>query len=296
MTPQTETVWCDDLDVGIAELVGAGMRLDVIMPADSPAVAELSGGGRRVRLQRRAEAPAPDTGRAGMVYRDLLPEREGGRFIASHITIADGGPVPDYVHHHDVRFQVIHCVRGWVRVVYEDQGEPFTMHAGDTVLQPPHIRHRVLESSPGLEVFEVSGPSEHPTFVEHAITLPTTDTAPERDFGGQRFVRHERATATWTPWRADGFEAADTGIGVATGGLGGTRTVRTTTPGAHLPTGRHDAELVLWFVESGAATLTIGDEVRRLRVADAVAVPAGIDHALTDCTADLSFYEVTLPA
>jgi len=290
------TLWCDDLDGAVEALRAVGMRLDVIMPADSPSIADLSGNGVHVRLERRAEAPLPDTGRAGMVYRDLLPEREGGRYIASHITIPEGGPVPDYVHHHDVRFQVIHCVRGWVRVVYEDQGGPFTMHAGDTVLQPPHIRHRVLESSPGLEVFEVTGPAEHPTFVEHEIALPTTAVDAERDFAGQRFVRHELATATWTPWRADGFEAADTGIGAATAGLGGTRTVRATAAGAHLPAGRHDAELVLWFVESGAATLTLGDERRGVTVGDAVAVPAGVDHALTDCTADLSFYEVTVPA
>ena len=119
------------------------------MPADSPAVAELSGPTGGGAVGAAGGAPAPDTGRAGMIYRDLLPDRQGGRFIASHITIPDGGPVPDYVHHHDVRFQVIHCVRGWVDVVYEDQGPPFRMHAGDTVLQPPHIRHRVLEARPG---------------------------------------------------------------------------------------------------------------------------------------------------
>ena len=156
-----------------------------------------------------------------MVYRDLLPEREGGRFIASHITIADGGPVPDYVHHHDIRFQVIHCVRGWVRVVYEDQGEPFTMHAGDTVLQPPHIRHRVLESSPGLEVFEVTAPAEHPTFVEHDITLPT---------GAVGARPRLRRPALRPPRAGDGDVGAvarraasrppTPGIGAATGGLG----------------------------------------------------------------------------
>ena len=291
------TLLCDDLDAAVGALRAAGMRLDVIMPADAPAVAELSANGVRVRVQRRAEATPPATGRAGMVYRDLLPGREGGRFIASHITIPDGGPVPDYVHHHDVRFQVIHCVRGWVRVVYEDQGEPFTMQAGDTVLQPPHIRHRVLESSPGLEVFELTGPAEHPTFVEHDITLPTPATRPDRDFRGQRFVRHELATATWTPWRATpGFEAADTGIGAATAGLGGTRTVRATRSGAALRPDCHDAELVLWFVEAGTARVTLGVERRTLAAGDAVAIPAGVEVALSDCTDDLTFYEVTVPA
>ena len=84
-----------------------------------------------------------------MRYRDLVPGRLGGRYIASHIEIPDGGTVPDYVHFHDVVFQMIFCAAGWVRVVYEDQGEPFVLHAGDCVLQPPLIRHRVLEASPG---------------------------------------------------------------------------------------------------------------------------------------------------
>ncbi len=50
-------------------------------------------------------------GRAGMLYRDLIPNRQGGRFIASHIRIPDGGPVPDYVHFHKVRFQMIFLPR-----------------------------------------------------------------------------------------------------------------------------------------------------------------------------------------
>jgi quercetin dioxygenase-like cupin family protein len=119
-------------------------------------------------------------GRAGMGYRDLLPGRWGGAFIASHILIAEGGEVPDYVHFHRIRFQMIFCARGWVDLVYEDQGEPFRLVAGDCVLQPPEIRHRVLRSSPGLEVIEIGCPAVHDTLVEHVITLPTdhVDTRP----------------------------------------------------------------------------------------------------------------------
>ena len=46
-----------------------------------------------------------------MRYRDLIP-RLGGRFIASHILIDQGGPVSDYVHFHSVRFQMIYCHNG----------------------------------------------------------------------------------------------------------------------------------------------------------------------------------------
>ncbi|MFT5288179.1 MAG: quercetin dioxygenase-like cupin family protein [Planctomycetota bacterium] len=92
-----------------------------------------------------------------MRYRDLIPECLGSRFIASHIQIAGGGPVPDNVYFHALRFQMIFCLSGWVKLVYEDQGDPFVLRAGDCVIQPPHIRHRVLESSPGLEVGLPSG-------------------------------------------------------------------------------------------------------------------------------------------
>jgi quercetin dioxygenase-like cupin family protein len=168
-----------------------------------------------------------DVGRAEMLYRDLLPSRQGGRFIASHIRIPDAGPVPDEVHYHNIRFQLIFCVAGWVRLVYQGQGDPFVLAAGDCVLQPPGIRHRVLESSGGLEVVEVTCPATLETLFDPEMSLPTP--REDRDFEGQWFVFHRAAEATWTPWRRDsGFECRDTGIGSATGGLVGARVVRAT--------------------------------------------------------------------
>ena len=102
-------------------------------------------------ISRAADAD-PSVGRAGMQYRDLIPAVSVGWFIASHISIPGAGPVPDYVHHHDIRFQLIFCHAGWVEVVYEDQGEPFVMHPGDWEIQPPHILHRVMASIEELEV------------------------------------------------------------------------------------------------------------------------------------------------
>ena len=78
-----------------------------------------------------------------MLYRDLLPDRYGGLVIASHIHVPEGGNVSDYVHYHRVAFQLIFCVKGSARLVYEDQGEPFDLCAGDCVLQPPTLRHKV---------------------------------------------------------------------------------------------------------------------------------------------------------
>ncbi|MCA9729751.1 MAG: cupin domain-containing protein, partial [Candidatus Eisenbacteria bacterium] len=166
-------------------------------------------------------AGAGNPGRAGMLYRDLIPGRQGGRYIASQISIPQGGAVPDYVHFHEVHFQMIYCHRGWVRVVYEDQGPPFVMEAGDCVLQPPGIRHRVLESSPGLEVIELSSPAEHVTRADPELDLPTPSLLPGRVFHGQRFLWFRAASAgavsrsSHPGFAATSLEMADATAGVA---------------------------------------------------------------------------------
>ncbi len=245
-------------------------------------------------ISRMAGEGAFDAGRAGMLYRDLIPGRLGGRFIASHIRIPQGGPVPDYVHFHKIRFQMIFCRTGWVRLLYEDQGPPFVMEAGDCVLQPPQIRHRVLESSPGLEVIEIASPAVHETFAEHVITLPTMRTDPDRDFGGQRFLRHVAAKARWQPWRVSGFECRDTGMGEATRGLAGARVVRPK-GASETPRAAHDREFQFFFLLDGAATLTCNG-THPLTAGDAVTIPAGLPYALSACSDGLSLLEVTLPA
>ena len=236
------------------------------------------------------------TGRAGMRYRDLVPDRQGGSFIASHIRIPDGGPVPDYVHYHKIRFQMIYCYRGWVRVVYEDQGPPFLLQAGDCVLQPPRIRHRVLESSPGLEVIEISCPAEHDTLADHELALPTPSVRPRRDFQGQLFVRHQAAAATWRPWRLTSFECRDTGIDAATDGLASVRVARPS--GTPVPQFcRHDAELLFLFVLEGGLTLHCEDrDSCRLAAGDSLVLPATMSYAFAECSRELELLEVAMPA
>ena len=225
-------------------------------------------------------------GRAGMRYRDLIPSRLGGVFIASHIHIPNGGPVPDYVHYHRIKFQMIYCKSGWVRVVYEDQGEPFVMHAGDCVLQPPEIRHRVLESSDNLEVIEIGAPAEHETFAEHQITLPTAQLKPDRDFSGQRFVRHVAEKTPWLPWRYSGFEARNTGIDTATSGYASAMTVRAK-KSAVITESKHQHQLLFMFILSGSATLEAGSdhETKQLQIGTSVTLPSTLNFKF-EATAD----------
>jgi len=232
-------------------------------------------------------------GRAGMGYRDLIPGRQGGRFIASHIRIAQAGPVPDYVHFHEVRFQMIYCRAGWAELVYEDQGPPFRLEAGDCVLQPPRIRHRVLASSAGLEVIEMGCPALHETRADAALTLPTDRYEPNRDFAGQRFHRHIGAEAPWRPWRAAGFEWRDTGIAAATGGLAGAGVIR---PQGAASTGmlEHQGELLFLFVLKGTLTLDCASR-HALADGDAATIPAGLPYRFSACAPELRLLEVTMP-
>ena len=236
------------------------------------------------------------SGRAGMQYRDLIPGRLGGRYIVSHIRIPSGGPVPDYVHHHHVVFQMIYCYKGWVRLVYEDQGPPFIMNAGDCVLQPPHIRHRVLECSEGFEVVEIGCPAEHATLVDHEMELPTADIRPERDFGGQPFNFHKSADAAWIAWRIEGFEMRDTGIGMATNGLVAVVVFRPSGKPTEIRT-RHDTDLLFNFVLVGSVTLDCEDGSHwDLAAGDSYTLPAEMNYTLSAFSADLEILEITSPA
>jgi quercetin dioxygenase-like cupin family protein len=228
-----------------------------------------------------------------MTYRDLIPSRLGGRFVASHITIPEGGPVADWTHFHKVRFQMIFCASGWVRVVYEDQGPPFVMAAGDCVLQPPRIRHRVLESSPGLEVVEIGCPALHETRADHDMPLPTGRVLPDRDFGGQVFLRHVAAEAPWTPEGDTGFERRDAGMSRATRGLADAVVLRPS--GAdRLAVPPRDGELLFGFVLEGAATLGRLGDTHLLGRADAFVIPPGEAWSLEEASSDLALLRVSV--
>lgn len=232
-------------------------------------------------------------GRAGMLYRDLIPGRLGGRFIASHIRIPDGGETQDYVHYHKALVQLIYCKAGWARVVYEDQGPPFVLEAGDCVLQPPEIRHRVLESSAGLEVIEVACPAEYETRADHEMELPTREVLPERLFGGQRFALHRARGANWAPWRLDGFEARDTGVAAATNGLAVARVVKSDSAITAMDGGRSGELLFLFILQGALGIKSQGHGNHQLQAGDSCVIPAGVNYGL-EADAGLEMLEVSL--
>ena len=245
-------------------------------------------------VRRLADQAPWVIGRAGMQYRDLIPTRLGGSIIASHIRIPDGGPVPDMVHFHRVGFQLIFCYRGWVDVVYEDQGGPIRLTAGDCFIQPPEIRHRVLEASDGIEVIEIGVPAEHITEIDHDMTLPTQHLRPDREWQGQRFVFNQAAGADWQPARLPGFISRDTTIAANTQNVAGVHVLRRGQGDPQWTT--HDADIHFTFVMEGAMTLEgEGKEPYRLEPGDAFVIPPGMATRYADPSGDLELLEVTLP-
>ena len=245
------------------EVVFQSALADLRIPAAVPALL----------ISRSSDLVNWSIGRAGMHYRELIPGRWGGRYVGSQIRIEQGGPVPDYVHYHHVRFQMIYCRRGWARLVYEDQGEAFLFSAGDCVLQPPQIRHRVLEASAGLEVVELGCPAVHPTFGDGSMALPTSQLRPERLFHQQRFVHHRAAAANWCV-EAEGLCFRDCGIAAATGNLADVRVWRSA--GAAAVPLTHHADLRFLYLLAGRAELVgVGTERAFLSVDDVLCVPPG---------------------
>ena len=244
-------------------------------------------------VRRLADQAPWIIGRAGMEYRDLVPSRLGGAMIASHIRVPDG-PVPDMVHYHKVGFQLIFCIRGWVDVLYEDQGGMRRLTAGDCFIQPPEIRHRVMHAADGIEVVEIGVPAEHITEIDHEMELPTAQERPDREWQGQRFVHSLAKDGVFAPFRIPGFEARDTTINANTKGVASVMVARPS--GGASPWTRHDCDILFNFVMSGSMVLEgEGKDPYRLEPGDAFVVPPGMATRYSEPSADLQLMEVTLP-
>ena len=244
-------------------------------------------------VRRLADQAPWVIGRAGMEYRDLVPNRLGGAMIASHIRVPDG-KVPDMVHFHKVGFQLIFCIRGWVDVLYEDQGGLRRLHAGDCFIQPPTIRHRVVESGDGIEVIEIGVPAEHITEIDHDMTLPTPNLRPDREWHGQRFVHNIGQGGQFAPHRLPGFVARDTTIHENTKGVASVMVARP--DGGETQWTRHEGDILFTFVMSGHMRLEgEGKDPFDLSPGDAFVIPPGMATRYANPSADLELLEVSLP-
>ena len=98
-------------------------------------------------------------------YRDLgIMAATGGQAIAHVIRFVPPCD-PKLVsknHLHDVDFQMIYVLKGWIKTELEGQGA-LTMNTGSAWLQPPRIKHKVLDYSDDCEVLEIVLPGNFKT-------------------------------------------------------------------------------------------------------------------------------------
>ena len=108
--------------------------------------------------------------RSFMEYRDLgVKTATNGMFDAHVLRIKEGSHETlraTGAHVHDLDFQMIYVLKGWIKFIYEGQGE-HTFHPGDCCLQPAGIVHDEIGCSDDLEVLEITSPGE---FTTHAHT------------------------------------------------------------------------------------------------------------------------------
>ena len=101
--------------------------------------------------------------RAFFEYRDLgIKDATAGKVIAHVIRAIPGVQAMPQRHHHEVEFQMVYVLKGWIKFDYEGVGE-VTLVPGTCVHQPPGIRHTELAHSDDLELIEIVSPAEFGT-------------------------------------------------------------------------------------------------------------------------------------
>ena len=98
-------------------------------------------------------------------YRDLGIAPATGGMVQAHVIKFIPPFKPEEVstpHYHDVDFQMIYVLKGWIKSEFEGEGV-HTFHAGACWIQPPRIKHTVLGYSDDCEVLEIVLPADFET-------------------------------------------------------------------------------------------------------------------------------------
>jgi hypothetical protein len=98
-------------------------------------------------------------------YRDLGVAEASRGLARAHVIRLIGPCDPAEVsklHFHDVDFQMVYVLKGWVKTYMEGQGETL-MKQGSSWTQPPRIKHLIMDYSDDVELLEVILPADFKT-------------------------------------------------------------------------------------------------------------------------------------
>ena len=132
----------------------------------APAPAKKARPKQRVAISHHREDDFKADGlRAYAQYRDLGIADASNGLARAHVIRLMGPCNPDEVsklHYHDVEFQMVYVLKGWVKTYMEGVGET-TFQIGSSWTQPPKIKHLIMDYSDDVELLEVILPADFET-------------------------------------------------------------------------------------------------------------------------------------
>jgi len=132
----------------------------------SPAAKPKARPRQRIAISHHREEDFKADGlRAYAKYRDLGIADASHGLARAHVIRLIGPCNPAEVsklHFHDVEFQMVYVLKGWVKTYMEGQGETL-MKQGSAWTQPPRIKHLIMDYSDDVELLEVILPADFKT-------------------------------------------------------------------------------------------------------------------------------------
>ena len=121
---------------------------------------------QRVAISHHREEDFKADGlRAYAQYRDLGIADATHGLARAHVIRLIGPCNPEEVsklHFHDVEFQMVYVLKGWVKTYMDGVGET-TYQQNASWTQPPKIRHLIMDYSDDVELLEVILPADFET-------------------------------------------------------------------------------------------------------------------------------------
>ncbi len=135
-------------------------------PAAKPKAKSAARPKQRIAISHHREEDFKADGlRTYAKYRDLGIADATHGLAQAHVIRLVGPCNPAEVsklHYHDVEFQMVYVLKGWVKTYMEGQGETL-MKQGSAWTQPPRIKHLIMDYSDDVELLEVILPAEFKT-------------------------------------------------------------------------------------------------------------------------------------
>ena len=132
----------------------------------APAPAKRARPKQRIAISHHREEDFKADGlRAYAQYRDLGVAEASQGLARAHVIRLIGPCDPAEVsklHFHDVEFQMVYVLKGWIKTYMEGHGETL-MKEGSAWTQPPRIKHLIMDYSDDVELLEVILPAEFKT-------------------------------------------------------------------------------------------------------------------------------------